>query len=474
MGEEITRCQFEKQDFILFQQHLEQESDLLKHWFGQGSFAAVPEVGGFELEAWLVDPKGYPAPINEAYLAQLADPLVVPELAKFNIELNTLPRTLGNDALQEMHRGLTKTWNHCCQTAQSMGADLVMIGILPTVDPEDLTYANMTPSDRYRALNEQILRQTSTRRLLIQGRDELCCLPPDVTIESAATSFQIHLQVKPEQAVRFYNASQIISAPLVALAANSPYLFGYDLWAETRIPLFEQALAGTNLEETVTGQVQRVSFGSGYAQESLWECFQENLDRYEVLLPVISAEDPQRLRHLRLHNGTIWRWTRPLIGFDESGTPHVRIEQRVTAAGPTLIDMIANAALFYGLVYALATDPQPPEDRLPFRVARNNFYQAARGGLEAEIIGLTGTTQKVRECLAELLPLAHQGLQALNLNPNDIDQYLGIIEARLAKGQNGAVWQRAFVARHGPDRSQLTLAYKERQHHGDPVHTWDL
>jgi hypothetical protein len=56
-----------------------------------------------------------------------------------------------------------------------------------------------------------------------------------------------------------------------------------------------------------------------YARESILECFEANRTRYPVLLPAVMDEPPESLAHLRLHNGTIWRWNRPLIGFDEQG-----------------------------------------------------------------------------------------------------------------------------------------------------------
>ena len=257
---------------------------------------------------------------------------------------------------------------------------------------------------------------------------------------------------------------------MVALSANSPFLFGKDLWHETRIPLFEQAVYIGPSE-----RVKRVGFGIRYLHESVLECFQANIDRYTVLLPRLMDEPEEQLAHLRLHNGTIWRWNRPLVGINEQGVPHLRIEHRVVPAGPTLDDCIANAAFYFGTVRALAGMEAAPEHRLPFESAKENFYTAARQGLEARVEWLDGNKCSVADlCRDNLLPLARQGLQELGIDHHEIDHWLGIIEGRLERKQNGAVWQRAWVERYGRDMPGLIQAYLERQVEGDPVHHWDL
>jgi hypothetical protein len=289
-------------------------------------------------------------------------------------------------------------------------------------------------------------------------------------LEAGATSFQIHVKTRPKDAARVYNISKIISGPMVAIGANSPYLFGHDLWDETRIPLFEQAVSvgGPILQE-------RVGFGFRYARHSILETFQANLDRYPVLLPHLMDEPPERLAHLRLHNGTIWRWNRPLVGFEPDGRPHLRIEHRVLPSGPSVPDLIANAALYLGLVQDLLDEVPAVESRLLFLHAQKGFYSCARHGLAATIPWLDGTTLPVERILRDsLLPRARQGLTRVGIDPPEIDHWLGIIEQRLAVGRTGARWQRAWVARHGPDMNGLTTAYLEQQSSGRPVHQWDL
>ncbi len=477
MGREIAESQFSDAHFRRFEQHLKDEQALLHRWFSKGRWSRAERVAGIELEAWLVDDGGEPLPVNETYLQRLNDPQVVPELARFNVELNVAPQQLRDDALFRLQHELEDRWHHCTHVAREMGAHLMMIGILPTLRDDHLKLENMSALQRYRALNEQVLRERQGRplQLDIPGEEHLRSVHHDVMLESAATSFQVHLQVKAEEAVRLFNASIIASAATVALAANAPFLFGKRLWAESRIPLFEQAVEVGGYAGAAHGPVRRVTFGNGYVRRSLEELYRENLEHYPILLPVTLEEPVKRLPHLRLHNGTIWRWNRPLIGFDPDGTPHLRVEHRVMAAGPTIEDMIANAAFYYGLTAALAGDETPPESRLPFTIARDNFYTAARLGFDATAQWLDGRRHNLARLISEqLLPAAERGLHRLAIRPEAIRHYLGVIEARTRKRRNGAAWQRAFTERYGRDMNALTLAYRERQQSGVPVHQWDL
>ncbi|OOZ37134.1 glutamate-cysteine ligase family protein [Solemya velesiana gill symbiont] len=472
MGQEIADSRFSDEDFIAFRERLERETRLLDAWLNDGVFPPAEHVGGFELETWLVDSAGDPAPINDLCLEKLSDPLVVPELAKFNLELNGHPATLTGNALSCLADGLNKTWGGCDRLAAEHGARLAMIGILPTVTEDHLSPENMSPLQRYKALDEQLyrLRGGAPLSMDIEGRERLRFVHDDVMLESATTSFQIHLKVDVEKAVRFYNASKILSAPMVALSANSPYLFGADLWDETRIPLFEQAVYVGESELT-----KRVTFGIRYLRNSIMDLFEANKDRYPVLLPRLMEESEEQFPHLRLHNGTIWRWNRPLVGFNDQGVPHLRIEHRVVPAGPVVDDCMANAAFYFGVVHALSTMDEPPEMRLLFEQARDNFYKAARFGLHARVEWLDGKRCDMDELCNELLgSLARQGLEALGIERAEIERWLGIIERRLDSGQTGAVWQRAWVERHGRDMRGLTQAYIERQASGRVVSEWSL
>jgi hypothetical protein len=477
MGQEINRTRFTEADFEQFSTRLAEETTALRSFAKAGGFGDARYVAGFELEAWLLDHAGRASPVNEAYLRALNDPLVVPELSRFNVELNAPPVEMGPGVLAALEESLLGTWDACQRVAHEMDTSLAMIGILPTIRDEDLCLANMSAMNRFEVLNAQVLQQRNGApiRIDIEGADPLHLIRSDVMLEAATTSFQLHLQVPFDRAGRYYNASLISCAPLLAAAVNSPLLFGHRLWQETRVPLFEQSveLGGYNgLAET---SVRRVAFGRDYVTHSPLELFEENLEHYPVLLPMPQAEASSRFPHLRLHNGAIWRWVRPLIGFDAAGQGHVRLEQRVLPSGPTVLDMVANAALYFGLVHALARQPQAAESDLPFAAARVNFYAAARHGLAAELTWLDGRRISAHDLLLETgLPLARQGLRDFGLPAAEIEHYLGVVEARVRSGQTGAAWQLQRLARVGGDLHRMMADYLDNQRSGAPVHEWAL
>ncbi|BBA34864.1 uncharacterized protein sS8_2919 [Methylocaldum marinum] len=475
MGQEIARAQFSNTDFDLFHRRLEEETALLGRYVRNGECSSRGPITGFELESWLVDSEMNPAPANAAFLESFGSSLACPELAKFNVEFNSMPQPLRGEVLSRLHSDLGELWRKARTTAESVGVDLVAIGILPTVPAESLNLANISEMNRFRALNEQILsaRRQEPLKLDISGHEHLSVEHQDVMLESAATSFQIHLQVPLERVLDYFNTALLVSAPLVAVSANSPFLFGKDLWAETRIPLFEQAVDIGGFREASHGPLHRVGFGSGYARHAISEVFEENFQHYPILLPILSEAPPEQFAHLRLHNGTIWRWNRPLIGFDPDGCPHVRIEHRVIPAGPSIVDMIANAAFFYGLVEAFANEYSEP--LIPFAQAKDNFYQAARHGLGAHVVWKDGEKLPVKPWLLhELLNKARLGLNRLGLAEADIAYFLGIIEQRTISGQTGSEWQRRFIAKFPGEFSTMTREYLNCQKGGEPISRWPL
>ena len=477
MGEEIQYSRFNKSDYQHFTSHLKEETTLLKSWFDNQQFSSARLTAGYELEAWLINKNGKPAAINEAFLEQANNTLLSPELAKFNIELNVEPELLSDNVLSTFESKLDKLWQQCSTIAASLEANILGIGILPTLEDSDLTLSNISLLNRYKALNEQVLRHRNgvDIELDINGEEHLRLSHKDVMLEAAATSLQIHIQVPQDIAARYYNASVLLSAPMVAVSTNSPCLFGRRLWQETRIPVFEQAVTTGGYGGAASGPIHRVSFGSGYVRESLYECFQENLDHFPVLLPVQYQTAIDEVRYLRLHNGTIWRWNRPLIGFDENNTPHLRIEHRVCASAPSTIDNIANIAFYYGLVHYYATTETPAEHTMPFADAKNNFYRAAQVGLKHKTRWLskkTDTLQKI--ILDKLLAEAETGLYKLGINQQDSQRYLGVIQQRVEQNKTGSQWQLNFLNAHQDNRTQLTLNYLKNQMSGKPVHEWDF
>ncbi len=470
MGQEIATSQFDEADRAVFAARLAAETAHLRQVARTGGLSRAGPVAGFELEAWLIDRAMFPAPHNQEFLAQIADPLVVAELSRFNIELNGSPRSLAGTGLLDMEQELARTWAKCLNTAHDQVDTAIAIGTLPTLRDADLSLANMTPSNRYAALNREVMRLRGGAPVEV----EIDCVDPagrhlksrhrDVMLEAGTTSFQLHLQVPPEQLGATFDAALELCGPMLALSANSPFLFGQPLWHETRIALFEQAMSGSG----GSALRPRVFLAERLAGDDPLAILEDNLRDYPVLLPLLSDAPVERYAHLRLHNGTLWRWVRPLVGFDDDGSPHLRLEQRVMPAGPSVIDMFANAAFFYGAVHALARRPAQPS----LETIRANFYAAARHGMGAEL-AWDGALRPARVVLAALLPLARQGLEQLGTDAAVIDRYLDVIEQRIACGRTGAGWQLAHHARHG-DLFRLTADYLEHQRSGMPVHEWSL
>ena len=475
MGQEIHTEAYQDADFERFHRALALETVLLGKLIDQHAFSEADPSAGFEIEGWLLDGDMRPAACNQAFLQSFKHPMAGPELAKFNIELNTTPQKLCGDALSLLHRELESTWRLAEQHACGMGLNLLAIGTLPTLRQSDLHLGNMSDLNRYRALNAQILQNRNKPiQLEICGREHLKIEHHDVMLEAATTSFQLHIQCPLNQAHHIYNASIIASAPMVALCANAPYLFGKDLWAETRIPMFEQAIAAGGYSGAAEGPLHRVSFGSDFARHSIQECFVENLAHFPVLLPERFDTAPDAFSHLRLHNGTIWRWNRPLVGFDADGTPHIRIEHRTPAAGPTVLDMVANAAFYYGLTRNLADVCRAGEQDMTFAQARDNFYQAARHGWDTHVTWFRSRNIRLLALIEnELLPRARQGLQMLGIDHGDSELYLDVIRQRLVKQQTGSDWQRRFILANRGDFASLVRAYLYRQQRGDSVAEWD-
>lgn len=474
MGEEISTLNFSPHDYASFAERLRRELELLTSWQEEGAFADGPLTTGLELEAWLLENGTQPSPDNGQFLESLAHESVVPELAKFNFELNVQPQLIAGLGLERMQQELLATWQLCGERAAQLNRRITCIGILPTVTQSMLCLQNMTPRSRFAALNRQVLRLRHGEPLSldVDGIDELHVTHHDVMLESAATSLQVHLKVPLRDAARFMNAFSLVSAATVALAANAAIVLGKRLWHDSRIAIFEQAV------DTRDG-LRRVAFGDAYASSDFLSLFESKVRDFPVLLPVELPDYPERVPHLRLHNGTLWSWNRPLIGFEDDGRPHVRIEHRVMSAGPTAVDMFANVALSLGLAHALANyrdkatgESLPPEDQCLFDQARQNFYAAARQGLDAQVMWL-GKRSSLKELLLDhWLALARQGLVALEVDNGLVDAAMNVLVDRTRSGRTAAVWQLEAFNRHAGDTAAILEEYLTHQATGRPVHTW--
>jgi hypothetical protein len=478
MGDEIASECFDPRQVRDFAARLDAETSLFGEWQARGRLADAPLRMGYEVEACLIDASGRPAPCNQALLERMAHPHVVHELARFNVELNGEAHALAEDPFRRSEHDLSRLWGQCVSAAGELGVRPLMVGILPSIRLADLGLDAMSAPRRYRVLNRELqrLRGQAPLHVAIDGPDEeVHDQRGDVMLESAATSLQLHLQVPAHRVVACYNAAQILSAISVAVAANSPFLFGRKLWQETRVPLFEQAVAVPASGPAHCGMLERVSLGSGYLCHGFHELFRENQRYFPVMLSECMDPLRSRLAHLRLHNGTIWRWNRPLVGFDDNGACHVRVEHRVMAAGPSIVDTMANAAFFFGMLLACMDREAPLEREIPFQRTVGNFYAAARDGLAAQVWWLGGHRVRLRDLVLEsLLPKAERALTRYGLPAQAFRPYLQVIRDRVRHGRTGAAWQVAWTERHGRDFPGLIQAYWEGQQSGLPVHAWRL
>jgi gamma-glutamyl:cysteine ligase YbdK (ATP-grasp superfamily) len=488
MGRDIQAIKISGEDRRNYRAKLARSLDVFARMLRENMFESEPALVGQEIELNLTDPDGAPSMRNAEVLAEIADPAWATEVGQFNLEINVPPRELAGDAVVGLEGEIRASLNHGDERARSLGTRLVMIGILPTLRKSDVHEGTMSANERFRVLNEQIFAaRGEDMQIEIDGAEQLLTHSDSITPEAACTSVQLHVQVSPEAFAGYWNAAQSIAGVQVALAANSPFLFGRQLWQETRITLFEQATDTRPDELKRQGVRPRVWFGERWIT-SVFDLFEENIQFFPALLPICEDEDPlavldaggcPELAEMSLHNGTVYRWNRPVYGII-SGRPHVRVENRVLPAGPSVADVMANAAFYYGLVRVLAESERPVWTQMSFATAAENLHEAARHGLGAHLYwpGL-GDAPVAELVLRRLLPMARDGLSRWGVDPVHADRLLDIIEQRCLTGQTGASWQVATTAalqERGADRDealrQMTQRYVEHMHTNEPVHTW--
>ncbi|MHA4851542.1 glutamate-cysteine ligase family protein [Rhodococcus sp. MSC1_016] len=500
MGREVTSRTFSRADRRLFRQKVLMCADALERMLKEGAFRDDIDpprpMLGMEIEFNLVHADMTPAMSNNAVLESIGDDAVFQtELGQFNVEMNVKPGPLVGDGTFELERTLRASLSVVDARIHRHDAQLVMIGMLPTLELEHLDREWISANPRYELLNEQIFAargediELDLEGVALEGRpqEQLRADSNSVVPEAACTSLQLHLRVAPEEFAAHWNAAQCLAGAQVALAANSPFLAGKALWHESRIPIFEQATDTRPLELKNQGVRPRVWFGERWIS-SVFDLFEENSRYFPALLPEVTDVDPAAeldagripdLSELQMHNGTIYRWNRPVYDCAD-GKPHLRIENRVLPAGPTVLDIMANAAFYYGALRGLVEADQPVWTRMSFNAAEENLRAGAQHGMDAQMywpgVGTLGADELV---LRRLLPIADQGLAAFGLSQKARDRYLSVIEGRCLTRQTGAAWQRAQVVRHedaGMNRRDALAAmmrqYVENMRDGSPVHTW--
>ncbi|SDB84162.1 hypothetical protein GA0111570_104255 [Raineyella antarctica] len=492
MGAQVEIRTFDRRDRSRYRRKVQRDVAVLGRLLEEVDFVTEPQLVGLEVELNLVDARMRPAMLNSQVLEAIDDPDFTTELGRFNIELNVDPRPLDEDGLTGFEESVSGSLHRAQQRIDDSGLSappaVVMIGTLPTLEPRHLDIANISEGGRYLLLNDQILESRQENLLIeIRGEENLVIESDSIMPEAACTSTQVHLQVSPDEFASYWNAAQAIAGAQIVVGANSPFLFGRHLVAETRVPLFEQSTDTRSAELVAQGVRPRVWFGERWVN-SIFDLFAENARYFPALLPITGAEDPEaemergrapQLAELNLHNGTIYRWNRPIYSAPD-GRPHLRIENRVLPGGPTVIDTMANVAFYTGLVHALSREATPIWSRMSFHAAEDNFRAAVRGGIAAEqywpgVGQVPGHELVVRT----LLPLAAAGLADRGVDGADVDRLLGIVEQRCLLGRNGSTWQVQEVAAReadGLDRraalGSMLSTYIDLMRSNTPVHEW--
>lgn len=489
MGDQRVHSESSPESRRAHQRAVLRDLEALQEMIDGGQIEAGKRRIGAEQELFLVDADWRPAPVCMPMLQRLPDSFTT-ELAAYNLECNMPPLDFGGDCLSQLETGLDGALADADRAAEAIGARVVLAGILPTLRKSDLALDNMAPRERYRSLDQAMTKAAGGGYSLdIAGFDELSVTHDSVMLESCCTSFQFHFQVAPEEFASLYNLAQAITAPVVAASANSPVLFGKRLWHETRIPLFQQSIDTRRASYHVRGRQPRVSFGQRWVDGSVLQLFREDVASFRTLLYGDREEDPfatlgrgevPRLAALQIHNGTVYRWNRACYGAT-AGVPHLRIEARAVAAGPTVLDEVANAALFWGALLALEAEVGDIRSRLHFVDARRNFNVAAEHGLGARFTWLDGERiGAVDLLLNRILPAAREGLVDRGVSPDDAERYLSVIEQRIESLQTGAAWQlkslTALSDRCGPGEALVTLTENMTalRASGMPVGEWPL
>ncbi|MEQ1746983.1 MAG: CBS domain-containing protein [Saprospiraceae bacterium] len=479
-------------DMLGFVRHLLDDVQAFEYMLDNDWFESDITRIGAEQEMCLVHNKTFkPANINLEVLAKLTDaPWCVTELAKFNLETNLSPREFVGTCLSEMEAENVDYMAKIQKVLDGFDASIVLCGILPTLRKHDLDMKNLTPVDRYYALMAAIQKNLlgTSFELRVEGVDELLVKHDSPLLEACNTSFQVHLQVAPNDFVKMYNIAQTLAGPMVAIAANSPLVFGRRLWAETRIALFQQSLDTRTTSDHMRERLPRVNFGSGWLRGDITEIYKEDISRFRVLLAgkieedsfqMVSEGKVPKLRALQIHNSTVYRWNRPCYGISPNGKPHLRIENRVMPAGPTAVDASANAAFWLGTMIGMSQHHSDVTKQLDFDDVRDNFIKAAKFGIDSTFNWFGDKKVHAPELiLNELLPLAKEGLKIRKVSNADISKYLGIIEARAREHKTGARWAlRSFTALRNEVTNDeavscLTAVMIKNQKQNMPVHTW--
>jgi len=457
MGRAIEKIKFTGDDYQVFADRLRDNLKALEILLARPGFGEGAGSFGAEMEMYLIDQDGNALYKNIEIQQLLNNPQLTLELNRFNLEYNLSPFPIKNFPFSESENELLKAMSEVRECAASLGGRIVPVGILPTLRTADFNEYTMTDVPRYHALANRLKEDRRGRfQVNIQGQDELHLENDDITLEGANTSFQAHYRVNPADYADTFNSVQLVTPLVLAIASNSPIVFGQRLWHETRIPLFKKSIDTRNEQLLMNApwhQLPRVNFGNGWIRDGILELFAETAHLYPILLPIYEDEDSialarsgqvPKLSELRLQQSTVWLWNRPI--YDDAAGGHLRIELRSLPSGPSVTDMMANAALAIGLAEGIRPRINELLCALPFSYCNYNFYRAAEYGVDSKILWPDPGASELKEepvlaLLERLLPLAREGLVSVGVNGTEIDRYLGIIQQRIERRTSGAKWQ---------------------------------
>lgn len=488
MGEQKLSIARDPESRKKFLRHLLHDVDAIEKMLEDGTFESGISRIGAEQEFCLVDRHFRPSLHSLEVLEKIADPHFTSELARYNLEINLDPLELKANCFSAMEKQLQKLLSKAEEAAGSFRETIILTGILPSIDFRAVQTEYMTPKPRYETLANIISElRGEDFELNIVGVDELIIRHHNILFEACNTSFQCHLQIEPGEFPDMYNWAQMLSGPVLSIAANSPLLIGKQLWAETRIPLFQQSIDTRGKGYHLRERAQRVTFGNRWI-ESVGDVYKNDIARHTLLfmtdikkdsLEMLKKGQIPKLEALQLHNGTIYKWNRPCYGVTK-GIPHLRIENRYLPSGPTVEDEMANLTFWVGLMSNMPEKFRGNWQKFSFEEAKENFYKAAMWGIQSGMIWDGRLTSARNLILDVLLPLAKEGLESKNISPEDIDKNLSIIEQRAARYATGARWivnsYRKLKKNLERDEAAiaLTVLMHKRRMSGAPVHEWEV
>ncbi len=471
-----------------FTRHLLNDIKALERMLDERLFETGIQRIGAEQELGLIGEDWKPSTNNMELLKAINDEHYTTEIARFNLEINLDPETFTGECFSKVETELLRLLEKGKKEAGKQKTKIMITGIMPTLRQKDLSFDYMTPNPRYEALNDRIREEKGDDfSIHIEGIDDLITKHPNILFEACNTSFQVHLQIDPDDFIEQYNWAQAIAGPVLAISSNSPLLLGKRLWSETRIALFQQSVDTRNADRLKRERAHRVSFGKKWAEGSVADLFKDNVSRFNLLfasdveedsLETLSKGKIPELNALKMHNSTVYMWNRACYGVG-GGKPHLRIENRYIPAGPTVIDEIANMAFWLGLMKGMPAEYTDLPSKMSFADARFNFYNAARTCLDCQFrwFGQTVSAGKLLE--EELLPLAKKGLEMMKVDLSDIDRLMGIIENRIYRHVNGTKWiMKNFselLIGSTPNEASISITKNiiHNEEKGDPVHLWE-